>query len=150
MSNTLPGQRALLVIAALAAASGVALAALASHAFADVLVGKAATRFDSALKIHLLHAPLLFALALAALYARRLAWWIGSVAVVTGMLVFCGGLYLASLAGNATLVPIVPMGGSAIILGWVVLAIGFALGGQGSGHHCEAPRMRAKPDHPAE
>lgn len=128
MSSTLPSQRPMLIFAALAAASGVALAALGSHAFADILVGKAATRFDSALKIHLLHAPLLFALALAAPYARRAAWWIGSVAVAVGMVVFCGGLYLAALAGNVTLLPIVPLGGSAIILGWIVLAVGFATG----------------------
>ena len=127
MIDSLPGQRAMLVIGALAAASGVALAALASHAFADVLVGKAATRFDSALKIHLLHAPLLFALALAAPFARRLAWWTGSVAVVTGLLVFSGGLYLAALGANTALLPIVPLGGSAIMLGWVVLAVGFAM-----------------------
>ncbi len=129
----LRGQRALLMAASLAAATAVAFAAIGAHAFADILVGKAATRFDSALRIHSLHAPLLFALALSAPLARRPWWAIGSVLVAIGVAVFCVGLYLAALNISTLLLPIVPFGGSLLMLGWVVVAIGFVGGNQASG-----------------
>jgi len=119
------GQRTLLVAASLATASAVALAAIGSHAFADVLVGKAATRFDSALKIHSLHAPLLFALALAAPAANRGWWRAGCASICVGLAVFCAGLYLAALGASTLLLPVVPFGGSLLILGWLLITISF-------------------------
>ena len=43
--------------------------------------------------------------------------------MAAGTLVFCGGLYLAALGVTEALVPVVPLGGSALILAWLVLAV---------------------------
>lgn len=120
--------RFLAAIAGLIGALAVALAALGAHAFADLLVGKAALRFDTALRLHLVHAPALLALA-CAFPLLRPRWWLAAASLmVAGTLVFCGGLYLAALGITEALIPIVPTGGSALILAWLILAIAAFLG----------------------
>lgn len=120
--------RFLAAIAGLFGALAVALAALGAHAFADLLVGKAALRFDTALRLHLVHAPALLALA-CVFPLLRPRWWLAAASLmVAGTLVFCGGLYLAALGITEALIPIVPTGGSALILAWLILAIAAFLG----------------------
>lgn len=115
-----------LVLAGLFGASAVALAALGAHAFADQLVGRAALRFDTALRLHLVHAPALLALALAAAHLPPRGWLAACTLMSAGVLVFCGGLYLAALGVSEALLPIVPFGGSMLILAWLVLALSAA------------------------
>lgn len=120
--------RLFLILACLFGATGVALAAIGAHALADILVGKAALRFDTALRMHLVHAPALLALAASRAHARP-RWWLAACGLMgIGTLVFCGGLYLAAIAGSTLLLPIVPAGGSALILAWLVAAVAFAVG----------------------
>jgi uncharacterized membrane protein YgdD (TMEM256/DUF423 family) len=127
-TNVSPWQRRFLILACLFGAIGVALAAIGAHALAEILVGKAALRFDTALRMHLIHAPALLALAASAPLAGR-RWWLAACALMSlGTMVFCGGLYLAAIAGSTALLPIVPAGGSALILSWLVAAVGFAVG----------------------
>lgn len=118
-------QRRFLVLAALYGGIAVAFAAIGAHAFADILLGKAAVRFDTAMRIHLIHAPALLALA-ASMHLARPRWWLAACSLMAlGTLVFCGGLYLAAL-GMDLMLPIVPAGGSALILSWLLAAIGYA------------------------
>ncbi len=127
-THALPWPSRFLILACLFGASGVALAAIGAHALADILVGKAALRFDTALRMHLIHAPALLALAASASLASR-RWWLAACSLMAlGTLVFCGGLYLAAIGGSTALLPIVPTGGSALILSWLVAAIAFAIG----------------------
>lgn len=130
MSQSVPGPwpNRFLILASVFGAIGVALAAIGAHALADILVGKAAVRFDTALRMHLTHAPALLALAAAAHLARP-RWWLAACSLMSlGTLVFCGGLYLAATGASSALLPIVPAGGSLLILSWLVAAVGFALG----------------------
>lgn len=116
-----------LVLAGFYGASAVALAALGAHAFAELLVGRAALRFDTALQMHLVHAPALLALALAA-STLRVRWWLAACSLMAaGVLVFSGGLYLAAFGISTALLPVVPMGGSMLMLAWLALAIAAAL-----------------------
>jgi uncharacterized membrane protein YgdD (TMEM256/DUF423 family) len=125
-----------LVFAAIVGASGVALAAVGAHAFAEILVGRSEIRFASALRMHLLHAPALIALAAAAAHAHP-KWWLAALSLMgIGTLVFCGGLYLAALGISEAVLPVVPAGGSVLILSWVLAAVAFALG------HPERPALR--------
>lgn len=127
MSESLPGPwpNRFLILACVFGAVGVALAAIGAHAFADILVGKAAVRFDTALRMHLIHAPALLALAAAADLGRP-RWWLAACSLMaTGVLVFSCGLYLAALGVSTALLPIVPAGGSALILSWLVAAAAF-------------------------
>jgi uncharacterized membrane protein YgdD (TMEM256/DUF423 family) len=121
-------QRAFLISAGVFGAFGVALAAIGAHALADLLVGKAALRFDTALRMHLTHAPALLALA-ASMRLASSRWWLAACVLMSiGTLVFCGGLYLATIGVTEALLSIVPAGGSALILAWLVAAIAFAIG----------------------
>ena len=51
--------------------------------------------------------------------------WIASSGwlFLTGMLLFCGSLYLLTLTGQRSLGMITPIGGSAFIAGWFCLAM---------------------------
>lgn len=120
--------RLLLGFAALLAATAVAMAALGSHAFAEVLIDRAAVRFDSALRMHLLHAPALLALGVASRYARINWWRAAGLLISAGCLIFSGGLYLAALGISEHLLPVVPGGGSLMMLGWLAAMMGFLRG----------------------
>lgn len=117
--------RPFLVASALLACTGVAIAALGAHAFSDLLVGPAAVRFETAQRMHLLHAPALLALAVAH-HRSHEGWWLAACwLILTGVLVFAVGLYLAALGLSTALLPIVPLGGSSMMLGWLAAAFGF-------------------------
>jgi uncharacterized membrane protein YgdD (TMEM256/DUF423 family) len=80
--------------------------------------------WDVAVRYQLIHA---LALVLTGLLAQRspnrwlaLAGW----CYLVGMLVFSGLLYALVLSGVKVLGAIVPIGGVAMILGWVALAVG--------------------------
>ena len=110
---------AALVFAALAGASGVALAAWAAHGAAEPAKGWLTT----ASTVQLLHAATMVAgLALQmrlAGWSRRLAG--GAVAAfAAGILLFCGAL--AALAFGLRLGGLAPVGGLALIGGWLALA----------------------------
>lgn len=130
MNNSLldQWQRGFLIVAALFGCIAVALAAIGAHAFADILVGKAAIRYDTALRMHLIHAAALLALA-SSLQLCSPRWWLAACSLMSlGTLVFCCGLYFAAIGVSTALLPIVPAGGSALILSWLAAAIGFARG----------------------
>lgn len=70
--------------------------------------------------IQLFHALAIGLVALAPL--PRWGHWSVALFFVLGALGFCGGLYSLAWLGTS-LGPIVPLGGSALILGWLVLGI---------------------------
>jgi uncharacterized membrane protein YgdD (TMEM256/DUF423 family) len=53
---------------------------------------------------------------------RRLAW--AAVAFVAGIPLFSGSLYLLALTGSRSWGVITPFGGSAFLLGWLLLGLG--------------------------
>lgn len=102
--------RLLLVLAGLFGALGVAAAARASHAGDDNL--------GIAANFLLLHAPVLIGLSLMA--ASRLALAAGIV-IAAGVAVFAGDLAMRAFAGNALFPMAAPIGGGAMILGWLLV-----------------------------
>ena len=111
MMSNLPAHL-LLVIAGLFGALGVAAAARASHAGDDNLgIGA---------NFLLLHAPVLIGLSLMA--ASRLALAAG-IMIAVGVAVFAGDLAMRSFTGNALFPMAAPIGGGAMILGWVLVAV---------------------------
>ena len=67
-------------------------------------------------------------LALAALAPASVTRWrsIGLCIVLVGTLLFCGSLVLAALAGFEPV--LAPLGGSLLIAGWLVVAVGMLSG----------------------
>lgn len=111
MSNGRAPNRWLLVAAGLCGALGVGLAAAASHA-ADGNLGIAASFLQ-------LHAPALIGLSL--LGRNRLAGVAGTV-LLLGLMLFAGDLVSRSLLSRSLFPFAAPLGGGALIAGWLLIA----------------------------
>ena len=119
---------------ALAGASGalaVALGAFGAHGLESFLAGSAdaarrAALWETAVSYHLPHSV---ALAVCALLSGRRAL-VAGVAFLVGILLFAGTLYAMTLGAPRALGAVTPIGGLALIVGWISLALaGWAKGG---------------------
>jgi uncharacterized membrane protein YgdD (TMEM256/DUF423 family) len=127
---------------ALLAAAGVALGAASAHWLEGLLTGLGyggddlAHRlaiFDTAVRYQMLHAVALVVVGLALQGRSPTAWQVAAWALLVGVVVFCGLLYVLALASPAWrwLGAVVPLGGVAFIFGWLALAFGALAGRQG-------------------
>jgi uncharacterized membrane protein YgdD (TMEM256/DUF423 family) len=131
-SPFLPARRAL-GAAGLLGLTGVALGALGAHA----LKGTLAARGMEAVWTTAAHYHLGHALALAALAAWLRAEpapapvlrWV-TRCWTTGTLLFSGSLYVLALGGPRWLGPVTPLGGVALLAGWLLLALAARRGGR--------------------
>lgn len=106
----------LVVFAGLFGAAGVAGAALAAHGFGGDILALAAA-------IALVHAPALLALAAAPPDMSRLKLPCGLL-LIAGVLLFSGDLAARSIGGDRLFVNAAPTGGTLLIGGWLLLAVG--------------------------
>ncbi|MFT4702995.1 MAG: uncharacterized membrane protein YgdD (TMEM256/DUF423 family) [Bradymonadia bacterium] len=114
--------RKLMMIAALFGASAVACGAFGAHALRETLTAARLDTWQTAAHYQLVHAVALAAIA---------AWWahkpnapglrVAGVAITVGVLVFSGSLYALCLSGVTILGAITPIGGVALIVGWLAL-----------------------------
>jgi uncharacterized membrane protein YgdD (TMEM256/DUF423 family) len=119
--------RTTLRAAGISGAIGVALGAFGAHALREVLLERGMTNvWETAVRYHLLHAMGLLCLAIwfrpetssgAGLIRWTARCWIA------GTVLFSGSLYGLALGGPAWLGPITPLGGAALIAGWILLVI---------------------------
>lgn len=106
---------------ALNGALAVAMAAASTHAPALL----AASYLPSAVQMHLLHALGLVLLGVLLERQPRNRWWRASAVLLSaGVLLFCLNLYARALWDFVALRGLVPAGGSAFILGWLLLGLG--------------------------
>ena len=124
--------RTCLLLAGIAAGTGVAIGAFGAHALpgmlaplelgADVL-DRRINSFETGVRYQLYHALALLGVGLL-MELRSPARLLQAAAClfVTGTVLFSGLLYLYALTGNKTTVMIVPLGGIAFILGWIVFS----------------------------
>jgi uncharacterized membrane protein YgdD (TMEM256/DUF423 family) len=106
----------------------VALGAFGAHGLKGRLdsLGTAAT-YQTAVQYHMYHALALLAVGWAAASGRSgaaVAGW----AFLLGTFVFSGSLYALALSGQKWLGAITPIGGVAMLVGWVALAVAAAGG----------------------
>src|SRR5258705_10737214 len=102
---------------------GVVLAAFGQRALAGRLEPHALATFATGAQYQLTHA---LAMGLAALAARGAAKNLAERAALlffTGILLFSGSLYGLALSGARVLGFVTPLGGLALIAGWIVLAL---------------------------
>lgn len=113
--------KTILALGALNGALAVALGAYGAHGLKDQ---SAAALLQTALHYHMFHT--LGLLAIGAIAACRpgavLLTWAGA-AMLLGILLFCGSLYVHALTGYRGLGFVAPFGGIALILSWLVLAV---------------------------
>jgi uncharacterized membrane protein YgdD (TMEM256/DUF423 family) len=112
-----------LFTAALTGALGVMLAAFGEHALSARLSPVAVAAFATGARYQMMHA---LAMGLAALAARGPAKPLAQTAALlffAGILLFSGSLYGLALASIRSLGFITPLGGLALIAGWITLAL---------------------------
>jgi uncharacterized membrane protein YgdD (TMEM256/DUF423 family) len=117
--------RSVLLAAGLLGATGVALGALGAHALDPFLTERGMTHaWDTASRYQLFHAVALLAVATwlrqaKAAAATRAAW--AARGWIVGAILFSGSLYGIAVGGPRWLGPVTPLGGLALIFGWVAL-----------------------------
>ncbi|MFO7257669.1 MAG: DUF423 domain-containing protein [Bacteroidota bacterium] len=120
-------KRTTLVIGALAGMTAVALGAFGAHALKARLV--AAGRLDTynlAVEYQFYHALALLAVGLACQDEGTGLLRASSWCFAGGILIFSGSLYVLSVFNMPALGAITPIGGTAFIAGWLLLALGLA------------------------
>ncbi len=131
-----------LAIAALSGLLAVAFGAAASHLLGG-LPAERAGWIDTGLRYHMLHSAAL--LGLAALAAavpdrRRGLLEAAGGAFLLGLLVFSGLLYAMGLGAPRWLGAVVPLGGLAYMVGWLLLLACAVLGGGGPNENARKGR----------
>jgi uncharacterized membrane protein YgdD (TMEM256/DUF423 family) len=114
-------QRILFTCGAVAGLTGVAMASATAHAL-DGLAPANLAMIRAALQMHLFHAAALLGCALWLPRGGRLTAWAG-LCFVAGLVVFCGAVYGLGL-GWWHIPAAAPIGGTTLMLGWVMLAAG--------------------------
>ena len=125
--NTVLSQRReaqrLLFIAALLAGSAVIFGAFAAHLLRGELSPRALHSFETGARYQLTHAlALLWIGGRLEREHRRTLSWAGRL-IAGGIFLFSGSIYVLSLGGPRWLGPVTPIGGLALISGWLLLAM---------------------------
>lgn len=107
--------KGLVAAAGIAGAAGIALAAAGAHV-------AGAERLATAGNIAMAQAPALLTLGLLGRFGGRFLAILGWV-IAAGLLAFAGSLAFHDLTGNPSLAFIAPIGGTAMILGWLGLIV---------------------------
>ena len=114
-----------LFIGSILAGLSVAGGAFASHALKDRLSDRFLEIFETGTKYQMYHALalILVALLLNSQENKPITMVGAGYAFIIGILIFSGSLYALSLTGIKWLGAIAPIGGAALIIGWLSLAI---------------------------
>ena len=115
------------LLAVLGAANGfaaVALGALGAHGLKASLGAAGLTTFQTAAHYHGLHALALLATGLACLLLDSRALRAAGLLFLAGILLFSGSLYLLAVSGSRWLGAVTPVGGLALLAGWLLLGAG--------------------------
>ena len=119
--------RLALLAAGLLGAAGIGAGAFGAHVLRPHLLALGtADVWETAVRYHLLHAAALLGIAgwlragRGPTALRRAGWAVGCWCA--GIALFSGSLYLLAVGGPRWLGPVTPLGGLALILGWLWLA----------------------------
>lgn len=124
MMNSLLSSKNILILAALVGFSSVAIGAFAAHALKGLLPSYALMWVDTAVKYQMLHggALLILAFALKQWPKWRAIQW-AAVSFLLGILLFSGSLYIMAATQIKALGMITPIGGFALLVGWLCLLV---------------------------
>lgn len=124
-----------IAIGAIIGAIGVALGAFGAHGLSDYLISRGFAGddlihrlaiFETAVRYQMLHALALVVTGLALEHRAIASWRFAAWAFLIGVILFCGPLKVLTFADPTWnwLGAIVPLGGLAMIAGWLALAVG--------------------------
>ncbi len=102
----------------------VVIGAFGAHGLDAIMSDEMAEVFETGVRYHFYHALAIIAIAAGstALWSSKFCLW-ACRAWTLGIIVFSGTLYALALTGISWLGAITPIGGAAMIAGWVLLAI---------------------------
>ena len=123
-------QRFPLFAGAMLAALGVGLGAFGAHGLRNLLDATALTWWETAVQYQMWHALGLVALGA----SRQPQCQRPAVLLTAGTVIFAGTLYMMALGAPRWLGAVTPIGGSLMILGWLLLAWRVLHGQQSPGH----------------
>lgn len=108
-------------VAAAVAGTGVALGALGAHSLKAVLETHpdGVANWRTAAFYHLIHAVMLWVLAVHGRREHRAVWWL----MLAGIIAFSGSIYLLTTTGWTFLGPVTPLGGLCFLAGWFLLVL---------------------------
>ena len=117
------GARTFSVLGAVFAGLGVAAGAFAAHALKSVLTPELLAAFETGVRYQVYHALALLFVGTwngdgGTTWARRAGWLF-----VAGIALFSGSLYLLALSGLRWVGALTPVGGVALIGGWICLVV---------------------------
>ena len=115
----------LLILGSINMFLAVALGAFGAHAFRASLPPDLMAVYQTGNQYHFYHALGLFAVAVAAaLFRPSRLFRLSGALILAGLILFSGSLYVLSLTGQRWIGMITPFGGTAFMIGWLLLAAG--------------------------
>ena len=112
-----------IIIGALLSALGIALGAFGSHSLKTKLNPEELVIYDIATRYLMYHALGIISLGILAFNVPESVVEVPVILMLIGIVLFSGSLYLISIKGYTKLGVITPLGGTAFIVSWVLLAI---------------------------
>lgn len=106
------------------AAVGVAAGAFGAHGLRERVSTTELDVFKTGASYELVHGVALVAIGAAGLLLKSKSLFVGGTCIAIGAAVFAITLYALALTGVKWLGAITPIGGAAMILGWILVAIG--------------------------
>ena len=116
--------RTFLLVGALAGMIGVGFGAFGAHALRSRLSQEMLAVFETGVRYQMYHALSVIAAAWACARWQHRLFSVAGVLFLAGIAVFSGSLYLLALTGERWLGAITPIGGVALLAGWLCLAWG--------------------------
>ena len=114
----------LYICAGVAGFIGVALGAFAAHGLRASLAPEMLAAFETGVRYQMYHVFALFAAAWGWGRWQRKAFSVAGTLFVIGIIVFSGSLYLLALTNSRSLGMVTPLGGVALLAGWICLVAG--------------------------
>ena len=126
--------RAWITIGSISAFLSVAFGAFGAHGLSGKLSEKMLANWQTAAHYQMTHALALIALGIWAQVTQQLSTTLPGWCFVAGTVIFSGSLYIMALTGIRGLGAITPIGGLALLAGWVLFAL-TAMGFIGGASH---------------
>ena len=123
----------IIVLGAVSAFLAVSAGAFGAHALKQVLDADMLAVYRTAVDYQFFHSVGLLAIGALDKVSARHCHTIAAWAMLAGILIFSGSLYLLSVSGIRWLGMITPVGGLSFLAAWLVLALGYLTGKRGSG-----------------
>jgi uncharacterized membrane protein YgdD (TMEM256/DUF423 family) len=121
--------RWLLLAGCINGALAVILGAVGAHALSGHVSGRYLAIYETGNTYHFYHSLALIGAGLVAIHLPASAWikWAGGL-MLAGIVLFSGSLYLLALTGQHWLGELAPLGGTSLIVSWILFAIAIARG----------------------